>query len=95
MCSKSARGSRLPDLARQSQGERDGPLRHDSGVHHEIGALGVCQRTRDEPLEERLPVGRLEHLVQGVNPAGTAGAVSDREQMQIVVSEHYHRVVPE
>ncbi len=64
-------------------------------MHHEIGALGVSQGTRDEPLEERVPVGGGEHLLERVGRAGAAGAVGDREQMQIVVAEHHHCVVAE
>src|SRR2546430_11262525 len=44
-------------------------LRHEPRVHHEIRPFRVRQGAREEPLEQRVPVRRRQHLVQGVGLA--------------------------
>ena len=64
-------------------------------MHHEIRPFRVGQGAREEPLEQRVPVRRRQHLVQGVGLAAAVRTVRERQQMQIVVSQHHDRVVAE
>ena len=63
-------------------------------MHHEIAVpIEVRERARKEPLEQRIPVGSREHLIQGIGAASAAAAEGDGEQMQVVVSQHDECVI--
>jgi len=46
-----------------------------------------------QPVEQAVAVGRGDHLPKRVVFAGLGGALSERQQMQIVVAEHAHRAI--
>jgi hypothetical protein len=55
----------------------------------------VCQRPCHQPGEQRVPVGRIEHLLQRVGLAPPLRAAGHRQQVQVMVAEHHDGVRPQ
>jgi len=81
------------DFARQRNGLGRRPPRKQSGVHHQRVALLHDERPPREPVDEALPIGRREHVVERVAAMRAAQARGDREQMEVVIAEHRSRGV--
>jgi len=50
----------------------------------------VRHRPVPQPVEQAVAIGRGEYVPEGVVFASLDGALSERQQMQIVVAEHAH-----
>ena len=62
-------------------------------MHQRIVVLGVKQALVAQPVEQFGTVGRRQHLSDRILAMRFDEAVGDRQQVQIVVAEHDHRLV--
>lgn len=76
------------DLVRQGLCLRDVPLRQQAGVHHRVVALDMHHRALAQPVDQRVAIGCVEHVVKGVETVPFALAGRDHQQRQVVVAEH-------
>ena len=57
-------------------------------MDHDVIAFTVKKRLTQEPFDERVPIGRLENVIESVSRLSFASAAASRDQMQIMVPEH-------
>jgi len=55
----------------------------------------VRHRPVPQPVEQAIAVGRRDHIPERIVSAGLDRALSERQQMQIVVAEHGQRAIPQ
>ena len=63
-------------------------MREEAGVDHDVIAFTVEKRPTQEPFDERVPIGRLENVIERVSRLSFASAAASRDQMQVMVPEH-------
>jgi hypothetical protein len=80
-------------LRSQLQGECHAPLRHESGVHHEIVPLGMGERACHEPLDECIAIGGGQHFIERVGLAAPLRAKGKCQQVQVVIAQHHDGVI--
>jgi len=71
----------------------DVPLRQEPRVDQRVVCGDVHQRPVPQPVEQPVAVGRGEHVPKRVVFTTLDGALSQRQQVQIVVAEHGHRAI--
>jgi len=71
----------------------DVPLRQEPRVDQSVARDHVRHRPMPQPVEQGVAVGRGDYLPKRVALASPDGALSERQQMQIVVAEHGHRAI--
>ena len=80
----------LPDLLGALQGLPTRPLRRYAGVYEKMTIFLVRQWQSAQPVDQRVPFGRIEDLLQRVGVVQWPDAGIDGEQVQIVVAEQGH-----
>jgi hypothetical protein len=87
------------DLAGVLLGHRRGPFRREPGVHHHPAevAVGMQQRLPAQPVQQHVAVVGEQHALEiGIDLALLRLApLRDRQQRQVVVAEHHHRLRPQ
>jgi len=83
----------LLDFVGEGGGFLHRPLRQQAGMHQRIVVLGIKQPLVAQPVEQFVAVWRRQHLIDGVLAMRFDEAVGDRQQVQVVVAEHDHRLV--
>jgi len=71
----------------------DVPLRQEPRVDQRVVRGEVRHRPVPQPVEQAVAIGRGDHVPERVVFASLDGALSESEQMQIVVPEHGHRAL--
>ena len=64
-------------------------------MDHEVITFTVKKRSMQEPFDERVPIGRLENVIERVSRLSIASPAASRDQMQVMVPEHDDRAIVE
>ena len=77
----------LLDLGGQLKHGGRVPLRQHPGMHHQECVLEVGQRPMPEPIDQVIPVRRLENLIQRIARFRRTHPRDHRQQMHIVIAQ--------
>ncbi len=78
-------------LAREFQRMANAPLRKQAGVNHSVTTFYVHHVLPPQPIDELLPVGRLQYVTKGVARMPLVRTFCHNQQRQIVIAKHSDR----
>jgi len=71
------------------------PVRQHARVHHQEVAIAPSQFLLPQPVQQFIPVGRIQDLIKRIALVRPSEALGQRQQVQVVVAEHADGGIPQ